>query len=276
MDGFVRDYIDAIKVEGVEPTRDHYGLIMNCFTPEALPVLTGLAKAFAVSDEWFCSVPSQTFCNRSFFHSGQSHCYIYNSDYIKWQLNDNRTIFDLLTAKLGPGADWRVYWYHRDLVCMTRIIHRTLEDRKYDDNFRDLDPELHSFKEDCGNGDLPAYPFIQPRLIFNHNDMHPPVSLNPFVDSSVLAGELLIHYVYEAVSTGPKWLRTLLVIIFDEHGGCYDHFPPPLGATPPAAKPNYQLEEGFCFDRFGARIPALFISPYVAPGTSLKGIQRNP
>jgi phospholipase C len=270
MNGFVRDYMDAIRAEGVEPTSGHYSVIMNCFTPEAVPVLNGLAKAFAVSDEWFCSVPSQTFCNRSFFHSGQSHGNVYNSNYIKWQLNDNRTIFDLLSAKLGPNSDWRVYWYPHDLVCMTRIIHRTLEDAKYDRNFRELDPELHSFKDDCEKGDLPAYTFIQPRLIFNHNDMHPPIFLNPFVDSSILAGELLIHEVYEAVSTGPKWQRTLLVITFDEHGGCYDHWPPPLGATPPVANPNYELEEGFGFDRFGVRVPAVFVSPYVAPGTVIR------
>jgi len=280
MNGFVLDFINAIKAQegwdGVEPTYAQYRVIMNCFTPEAVPVLSGLAKAYAVSDEWFCSVPSQTFCNRSFFHSGQSHGNVYNSNYVKWQLNDNRTIFDLISAKRGPSSDWRIYWYPQDLVCMTRIIHRALEDAKYDRNLRELDPELHSFKEDCRKGDLAAYTFVQPRLIFNHNDMHPPVSLNPFVDSSVLAGELLIHEVYEAVSTGPKWQRTLLVIIFDEHGGCYDHWPPPLGATPPVENPNYELEEGFRFDRFGVRVPAVFVSPYVAPGTVIRAGGKVP
>ncbi len=270
MNGFVRDFIDAIKTQerwdGVEPTYDHYRVIMNCFTPEAVPVMSGLAKAFAVSDEWFCSVPSQTFCNRSFFHSGQSHGNLTNSNYVKWQLNDHVTIFDRLTAKLGPSSAWRIYWDSQDRITFTRIIHRTLEDARYDGNFR----ELAHFGEDCGKGDLPAYTFIQPRLIFNHNDMHPPIFLNPFVDSSVLAGELLLHEVYEAVRTGPRWQRTLLVIIFDEHGGCYDHWPPPLGATPPVANPNYDLEEGFRFDRFGLRVPAVFVSPYVGPGTVIR------
>ena len=42
----------------------------------------------------------------------------------------------------------------------------------------------------------------------------------------VALGEQLIHDVYEALRAGPGWPGTLLVITYDEHGGCYDHVPP--------------------------------------------------
>ena len=77
-------------------------------------------------------------------------------------------------------------------------------------------------------------------------------------------GEQLIHDTYEALRGGPGWPQTLFVLTYDEHGGCYDHVPPPWGATPPDATAG---EFGFGFDRFGVRVPTLLISPLIAPGT---------
>ena len=74
-------------------------------------------------------------------------------------------------------------------------------------------------------------------------------------------GEQLIHDVYEALRAGPGWPGTLLVITYDEHGGCYDHVPPPWGAVPPEADAG---ECGFGIDRFGVRV---LVSPLIAPGT---------
>jgi len=70
--------------------------------------------------------------------------------------------------------------------------------------------------------------------------------------------------VYEALRAGPGWPGTLLVITYDEHGGCYDHVPPPWGAASPDASAG---ESGFGFDRFGVRVPTVLVSPLIAPGT---------
>ncbi|HWG64278.1 MAG TPA: alkaline phosphatase family protein, partial [Streptosporangiaceae bacterium] len=70
--------------------------------------------------------------------------------------------------------------------------------------------------------------------------------------------------VYEALRTGPAWAQTLLVVTYDEHGGCYDHVPPPWGATVPDKDAG---EFGFDFTRFGVRVPAVLVSPLIAPGT---------
>jgi phospholipase C len=68
------------------------------------------------------------------------------------------------------------------------------------------------------------------------------------------------------VSTGANWAQTLLVITYDEHGGCYDHVPPPWGAIVPDTA-SFPGAQGFRFNRFGVRVPAVVVSPLIEPGT---------
>lgn len=90
------------------------------------------------------------------------------------------------------------------------------------------------------------------------NDAHPP--------HSVQAGDAFLFAIWEAVSQSPDWEQTLLIITFDEHGGCYDHVLPPTNAATPDSASDPGVE-GFRFDRFGVRVPTIVVSPYVAPGT---------
>jgi phospholipase C len=69
--------------------------------------------------------------------------------------------------------------------------------------------------------------------------------------------------VYNCLRDSKAWRRSLLIITHDEHGGCYDHVPP-LAAVPPEPPIANQT---FGFDRYGVRVPAVIVSPYVAPGT---------
>jgi phospholipase C len=50
--------------------------IMGCYSPAALPVLSALAKGYAVRHQWFCSVPTQTLPNRAFTCSATSQGYM--------------------------------------------------------------------------------------------------------------------------------------------------------------------------------------------------------
>ena len=85
MDGFVTDYISTFTGEiGRQPTYEEYAQIMTGYTPEQVPVLSGLAKGFGVFDHWFCEVPSQTFMNRSFWTAGTSSGFVVNSPAMKW------------------------------------------------------------------------------------------------------------------------------------------------------------------------------------------------
>src|SRR5205085_1969600 len=51
----------------------------------------------------------------------------------------------------------------------------------------------------------------------------------------------------------------------DEHGGCYDHVPPPA-----AVPPDNQRPDNFAFDRFGVRVPAVLVSPWIPAGSIVR------
>ena len=281
MSGFLTDYrlnFERLK-KGAQPTPDEADQIMGSFSPEMLPVLSTLAKNFAVYDAWHCAVPSQTFCNRSFFHASTSHGFVTNKHdggYRKWLDADaSPTVFNRLEE---AGVSWRIYFDELQLVSFTGVLHApVLEPYWRTDRFATME----QFYDDVRTGNLPAYAFIEPRMIYNHNDFHPPfgklresdVDGAAVIDSAVSdvrAGELLVHRVYEAIRaaaspSGSNALNTMLLITFDEHGGTYDHVAPPP-ATPPheGEQPG---EMGFRFDRLGCRVPAIAVSAYTRAGT---------
>ncbi len=281
MSGFLADYIDHLRTErrGATPAIDEYRHIMGSFDPTMLPVFSTLAREFAVYDNWHCAVPSQTFCNRSFFHAGTSHGYVTNNGgggYRKWfdVTDDTPTIFNRLQdAKVG----WAIYYDDNQFLSMTGFIHApALEPLWKTGHFR----TMSRFYDDVESGQLPAYSFIEPRMTYDHNDMHPPVGPMTRTDvdgrviagggiSDVRAGEALLHNVYTAIRQsntpgGSNAMNTMLFVTFDEHGGLYDHVPPPA-ATPPSTDMG-ETEMGFRFDRLGVRVPALAISAWTAKG----------
>lgn len=289
MSGFVHDYIDnlagnpslypqaggikpwlqkqlarrwpAVAPRFDQPDLSVYGQIMAGFTPDALPVLSTLARQFAVCDHWFSAVPSQTFGNRAFAHCGTSHGFVNNSPVHKWLLHKAPTVFNRLD---DAGRTFGIYYDPNDVVCFTELLQPALW-RFHRRGVHGID----AFFEHAAEGTLPDYSFIEPRLMLDNNDQHPPAGIPPFLDpiddSSLLAGEQLIARVYEAVRNGPGWEKTLLVITYDEHGGLYDHVPPPSTVPPtPGAAPG---EQGFGFDRLGVRVPAVVVSPWIEAGT---------
>ncbi|WP_229727839.1 alkaline phosphatase family protein [Mycetocola zhadangensis] len=279
MSGFVTDYIINYRHEqGKEPTEVEYAAAMGGFSPEMLPVMSTLARNFAVYDAWHCAVPSQTFCNRSFFHAGTSHGFVTNVEnggIRKWL--DPRFTTTLFNQLEAAGVSWRVYYDDDQLISLTGLIHAAATEKYWMSNFRGM----KQFHQDVANGTLPAYSFIEPRMIFNHNDMHPPVGRlresevdgEPVIDgalSDVRAGEVLLSEIYTSIKnsasgSGSNAMNTTLLVTFDEHGGTFDHVPPPP-ATPPD-KDQKPGEMGFTFDRLGCRVPALVISAYTPSGT---------
>jgi phospholipase C len=108
MDGFVTDYISTFTAEvGRQPTYGEYAQIMTGYTPEQVPVLNGIARAFGVWDHWFSEVPSQTFMKRSFWTAGTSSGFVTNMPAKKWTTeNTAETLFNRLEAH---GRSWKVY-----------------------------------------------------------------------------------------------------------------------------------------------------------------------
>ncbi|SFR94606.1 phospholipase C [Microbacterium sp. cf046] len=283
MSGFVRDFaINFQRDKGRLPTAAEYKVAMGGFSPEMMPVLSTLAREFAVYDAWHAGVPSQTFCNRLFFHASTSNGYVTNhggDSYYKW-INGPpaTTIFNRLEE---AGIPWRIYYDPSQLVSLTGLLHAPVLQQYWKTHFR----VMSQFLEDAKNGDLPAYSFIEPRMVFNHNDMHPPWGQKIHEDdveidgrmfpvynsalSDVRAGDKLVQHVYDAIRTskatkGSNAMNTALVITFDEHGGTYDHVPPPT-ATPPDRSGSGEM--GFTFDRLGCRVPTIVVSAYTAPNT---------
>lgn len=260
MNGFVKDYVDVLQRdlgESRQPEYDDYKVMMDCFTPDRIPVISHLANAYAVCDRWFCSVPSQTMCNRSFANAATSAGLVNNEPYENWWRNTGDTVFNRLE---DAGLPWKVYYDPWDLVSLTWLIHfRRLFKYVHARFFH-----YHEFLKDAAAGRLPAYSFIEPRFLISHNDQHPPFG--------VLPGEDLIFQVYQAVRESPQWERTLLILTYDEHGGCYDHVPPPP-AVPPGDASDDSCPQGFRFDRLGPRVPAVLISPWIEAGTVFRAEQ---
>ena len=152
MDGFVTDYISFFTAEmGRQPTYEEYAQIMTGFTPEQVPVLNGLARAFGVFDHWFCEVPSQTFMNRSFWTAATSSGLAVNSPAKKWLTgNDAETIFDRLEAH---GRTWKVYVCEPTQLSFTGLIHYP----RLKDRLATHFVPFAQFEAEAANGELPDF-----------------------------------------------------------------------------------------------------------------------
>jgi phospholipase C len=241
MMGFLVDYITT---DPGHPEKANQ--LMESYSPDQVSVISQLAKNYAVSDRWFCSTPNQTLPNRAFVHAGTSMGRVNNKPE---PLYDADTIFEVLE---DTGHSWKVY-NDTFLMSCARLQFPQLWEPLLKPHFRGME----EFEEDATGGSLPEYSFVEPSFQIEPNDMHPP--------HDVSLGEQFLLRVWKAVSGGKNWNSMLLVITFDEHGGCYDHVEPPP-AIPPDAASN-PGEAGFHFDRYGVRIPTLLISPYIEAGT---------
>ena len=294
MDGFLQDYSTARKGT-LAPLADMGGTlgtlakaicpqispaealqILETNSPENLPVINGLARNFAVSDLWFASVPTQTFANRAFSVCGGSDGLVNNKTTLMGFKPDRfkgRTIWDALSdAGLDQPSDWMIYHQTRQLglYCLTECA------------FDIPDPARHLTHADAlfeaiATDTLPRFSYLEPawlrhNLVSNGNSFHPPGENGP--------GEDFLKTLYDALTANRAvWEKTLLIISFDEHGGTYDHVPPPWGATPPwgdEKKAPYPLDHDFGFDRFGVRVPTLFVSPYIEAQTVIRSPTEVP
>ena len=246
MTGFVTDYAATITLDA---SRGWYAVpgvaadqIMACYPPQMLPVLSGLAKGFAVCDHWYASVPTQTLPNRAFVCAATSHGYMDD----KTKTYPVPSIFGALTHH---HKSWRIYGYTSQPLTRLNFPDTVHVPARHIGLFTD-------FQAQAAAGTLPSYAFLEPSWGAAGNSQHP--------NYDVARGEQLILDTYRALRDGPDWDTTLLIVTYDEHGGCYDHVPPPSGATPPDGTSG---EFGFDFTRFGPRVPTVLVSPLIPAGT---------
>lgn len=247
--GFVLDYSQVYP----DTTSDQRQQIMGYFAQGVLPALHELAQHFAVCDHWFSSVPGPTWTNRFFVHSGTSKGRVTMPGGLWDTLHDpglflhynQDTIYDRLNER---DISWRIY--HGDIPQSLVLTHQ----QAVENAWRYYRMSVF-FSDAAGEEqDFPQYSFIEPSYYWpGQNDDHPP-------HSTMKAQELLAQ-VYNALRANDAlWQSALLVVLYDEHGGFYDHVPPPN-----AVPPDDQADE-YTFDRLGVRVPALLISPWVEKG----------
>jgi phospholipase C len=262
MQGFVQSY----GTQGPNVQDSH--AIMKYFSPERIPVLTTLATEYAVFNGWFSSIPGPTICNRAFAHYGTSFGNVDMNMFLVGDADRAKipTIYERLAA---GGHSAKLYYY--DQPSSTMEIVNLIKDQSFFGVFSD-------FVADCKSGNLPEYSFVEP----NYSDHPAPdgtqlLATDQHPDHHVLAGDNFIGKVYDCIRINPKlWQSTALLIVYDEHGGLYDHVAPP-DCTPD----GFEAPEAatgvpgltFKFDRLGIRVPAVLVSPYIPRGTVVPGTE---
>ena len=279
--------------------------IMQYFSAATMPVSWELAKRYAVCDTWFASGPVQTIANRIFAHcgtpgllAGTNQSRVNNPDFFEGITDtfeptaQDFTVFEALdnaypeSCAQGPGVpddadtalNWKVYYHDAPISALCQYVYDNWDffigGNVY--HFQDEFSAVTNFEKDIQNGALPKYSFIEPRYsdVFGGtvNSNHPGgagidfndpngSSLPPAVD--VRAGETLLNQIHGILAKYPEtFAKTLFIVTYDEHGGLYDHVPPPNAVSPFSAP-----VDNFPYDRYGVRVPTLFINPRIPAGT---------
>jgi phospholipase C len=296
-DGFVTSIQNAYP--NADPT-----LGMGYWTAEDLPFYHSLAATFPLADRWFCSCLGPTFPNRRFLMAATANGLI--DDQVASIIDYPRTgtIFDLLNRH---DISW-VNYHHvaQDQLLRSRIAgraglltarsmkiltgqvvpnveHRVRGDIQCTANlyplglFRTLAhlSTIEEFFRAAAAGTLPAVSLVDP-------DFNACSEENP---QDVQIGEGFAARVIDAVMRGPGWPHTVLLWFYDEHGGYYDHVPPPDAVEPDDVAPHDLRDSNAAlrrllkhthlwrdlnrddsatgrYDRYGFRVPAAVVSPY--------------
>lgn len=281
MTGFLQNYASCWWEHSWEREKKTILGVLETYTEKELPTFYSLAKHYAVSDEWFCSVPTHTNPNRAFAACGTSEGQLLDGPFTKSMFYSD-TIWNKFTD-LSPDTTWKIFWQTN---MVTGIISGPLTGPNTFDAMNRI-PNLSShyesiahFHELARNGTLPNFSFIEPQITstselvaglplpelsgfrvmlgLEGNDMHPPGDVRP-------TENLLANIYTSLIANSDAWNKTLLIITFDEHGGLFDHVAPPR-----AIAPDSHFENGFTFDRYGVRVPTIFISPLIDKSTIVR------
>jgi phospholipase C len=216
---------------------------MGYWTSDDIPFYYGLAQTFPVCDRWFGSVLAQTYPNRRFMLAATALGTINND--LKFVTEGpqppNGTIMDLLNRHTIP---WRDYYTSLPSVGLYLPVLSANADKVVN---------VSQYYVDAAAGTLPAFCLVEPNF-----DQYSEEN-----SDDITRGESFSSKVVNAAMQGPGWDKTMLIWCYDEHGGYYDHVPPPAAVPPdnvlPMLGPN---DPAGSYDRYGFRVPAAVVSPY--------------
>jgi phospholipase C len=261
MSGFAASAAATLTARGTDDGDP--GCVMGYYDGADVPVYDHLAEQFAVCDRWFASVPGSTLPNRLYALCGAaagsrddrplhvpplyhqpSFARHLDAHHIPWRWYS----FDPGTLRLADAHYLLGHHQRFGYFSKAGLPWRAVLDIS-------CNPKIPSFLDDAAAGTLRPVSWIDPAftnfnpLGFPVNDDHPTADIQD--------GQDLVLAVYDALAASPQWDRCLLVIVYDEHGGFYDHVPPPQAAD----------DEPEMFGRYGVRVPAIIVSPWIEPAT---------
>jgi phospholipase C len=313
-DGFVTSTQDvqaaarAGNAPHVDTSAEATVMGMGYWSESDLPFYYGLARTFPLADRWFCSCLGPTFPNRRFLIAGTAHGLIDDSPYDLLDYPPAGTIFDMLTEHdiswvnyhpmAKDGSRWKPYARHKQKMIVRRLrsagraLPAVTQDVQKDIQFTaDVFPlgigrymehvrSIDQFFTDAAEGNLPAFSLVDPDF-GNYSEENP---------QDIQKGESFAAEIINRVMHGKGWPDTLLIFLYDEHGGYYDHVPPPAAVPPDdvegrsaidshsrletvlrpvlpgLVKSKENLDAGpRRYDRYGFRVPAVIVSPYARP-----------
>jgi len=218
---------------------------MGYFDATDLPFTYGLAKTFPINDRYFSSVMAQTFPNRRFLISGTALGIV--ADSLPSTLPPRGVIFQELSKH---GISWRDY--HASLPSLATYL-PLAQDRSLQSNLVNVD----QFFVDARQGTLPAFSLVDPNFDEDSEE-------NP---QDIQYGEVFLAQVVNALMASPLWEKLLFIWNYDEHGGYFDHVPPPAAIAPDDVPPDIKVppDQPGGYDRYGFRVPMGIVSPYSKP-----------
>jgi phospholipase C len=244
--GFVRNFVTtrdpADRPAAADPDTC---CVTGYHTGDQLPSFDHLARHYTVCDRWFSSVAGATMPNRLYSVCGTSGGLRSNQKVAGFDF----PIYHLpsFVRQIDRHASWR--WYRHDALIPSTLSMFDPEFRfGHDDDFALYD----DFAGHCARGALANVSWIEPGFfdkfgLLHENDDHPPTDVH--------LGQQLVREVCDAVMSSPCWPQTLLLVMYDEHGGFFDHVAPPTA-----------LDDDPAMQQYGVRVPALVVSPYARPG----------
>jgi phospholipase C len=229
-----RSEYDGGNMDGWLRTSSNDTFSIGYYEEADLPFYAALARNFTTLDNYFASILSSTFPNRVFQHAAQTDRISNTLD-----LCTLPTIWDRLTA---ANVSCKYYFSNVPFLAL------------WGPKYLGISAVFADFLADAASGNLPAVSFLDPRFTILDdgfgNDDHPHADLR--------SGEAFLGQVYRAVTAGPGWKNTLLIVNRDEWGGFYDTVVPPRVIAPNDVDPD--LVNGDAL--LGCRVPVFLVSPF--------------
>jgi phospholipase C len=240
--------------------------VMGYYDQRQVSTYHFFAENFAVCDRWFASLPTDTFPNRLYALAGGSEGNRTTPSGSQVQTTPpayhRTTIFEVLQQH---GVDWNIFF---DDLPFALVYKRLVQDAAYSARMLDL-PQLLQRAE---TGDLPALSWVDPKFSDVEQALgEREVSSDDHPAGDISAGQHLAWQIYDALAKSPSWTKTLFVIFYDEHGGFFDHVRPPGTPDTPGGPPATDGppdDNPATFGRYGVRVPALAVSPWIPAATA--------